>query len=419
MALFQYSAEGPTGTVSGQLMAADRAEAFAVLGRQRLQPFRLVQEEPAAPTQAQAAQKKNLSSTESQTARHGAVRLKLSQVVLFAEEISDLLGAGIRLEPALATMERRRELSGIKTLAATLRAHLREGMSFARALTVASPSFGSLFCALAAAGEASGMLPQILKRQAAYLRTLQTLRSKVLFALIYPSFLLAAAIAVTLLFIVYLIPKLTLMLDATGGSLPLGAQVVMHLSDFLKATWWLLALGGFTLWLAFRAWRALPSSAVPWSRFRLRVPFMGPMLRERFHVQFLETLSNLSSSGLPMIHALQLTQQATDNAFLQRELGSVIAHVREGVSLSRALERSGHFPPLLLDMVNVGEQTGDLPTALARAAERYDRELTKRIEKLTALVQPAIVCLMAGLVGVMAYLMVTTIFQTISGLGTT
>jgi type II secretory pathway component PulF len=140
------------------------------------------------------------------------------------------------------------------------------------------------------------------------------------------------------------------------------------------------------------------------------------VLNTRFHVQFLETLANLVGNGLSMMQAMQLTQQATDNAFLRRELDGVIRHVAEGVALSRALDRSGHFPPLLIDIVSVGEQTGHLAEALNKGAERFDRELGKRIDKMTAMIQPAIVCLMAGLVGVMAYMMITTIFQTISSM---
>ena len=132
-------------------------------------------------------------------------------------------------------------------------------------------------------------------------------------------------------------------------------------------------------------------------------------------MQFLETLANLIGSALPMAHALQLTQQATENPYLRQELSGVMNQVSEGVSLSRALDRSGHFPPLLLDMVSVGEQTGKIAESLSKAAERFDRELSKTVDKISAIIQPAIICLMAGMVGIMAYLMVSTIFQTISG----
>lgn len=413
MPSFTYSAHGPSGTVTGELNAADRAEAFAMLGKQRLQPIKLVQGEGVVTASSTA--KKAAAKVVQDSHDNGPIKLKLVQVVLFTEELSDLLAAGIQLEPALGTMERRRELSGVKTLATVLRSKIRDGMSFSKAVAATSPSFGGLFCALAAAGEASGSLPAILKRQAAYLRALQELRGKVMFAMIYPAFLIAAAVGVTLLFIVYLIPKLTELLAETGGAMPLGAQIILVISAAFKKIWWLVLMVITVGWIAFKAWRSRPESQIPWARTTLRFPLFGQILKARFYVQFLETLSNLIGSGLPMTHALQLTQQATENPYLRQELSGVMNQVSEGVSLSRALDRSGHFPPLLLDMVSVGEQTGKIAESLSKAAERFDRELSKTVDKISAIIQPAIICLMAGMVGIMAYLMVSTIFQTISG----
>lgn len=411
MPTFAYSAHGPQGVVTGELTASDRADAFAQLSKKRLQPFKL-----DASGGAVTAKKTDRSVGSDKSVPSGQIKLKLAQVVLFTEELSDLLAAGIQLEPALGTMERRRELSGLKTLAAALRAKVRDGMSFSKAVAATTPSFGSLFCALATAGEASGALPTILKRQAEYMRNLQALRGKVLFALIYPAFLIAAALGVSALFVLYLIPKLTEMLDSTGGSLPMAAQVILQFSDLAKSYWWVLAIICICAFILFKAWIVRPSSAIPYAKLQLRVPLFGPVLRTRFYVQFMETLANLVGNGLPMMHAMQLTQQATDNAFLRSELEPVIRHVGEGVALSRALDRSGHFPPLLIDIVSVGEQTGKLAEALQKGAERFDRELAKRIDKLTAMIQPLIVFLMAGMVGTMAYLMISAIFQTISGM---
>ncbi len=425
MPTFTYSANGPGGIVTGELSASDRNEAFSLLGKRRLQPFKL--DVVNAPQQAKAkaaasaktdkeARKKAATAVAVAPVSNGQIKLKLKQVLLFTEELSDLIAAGIQLEPALGTMERRRELSGIKVLAAALRAKVRDGMSFSKAIAATSPSFGNLFCALASAGEASGSLDVILKRQVQYMKSLQELRGKVIFALIYPAFLVVAALSVTALFILYLIPKLTELLDSTGGSLPLAAQLMVKTSDVFKEYWWVVAIfGAFTL-TVFNLWAKRPESQIPYARLRLRLPLFGGVLQARFYVQFLETLSNLIGNGLPMMHAMQLTQNATDNVYLRGELEPVIRNVGEGVALSKALERSGHFPPLLIDIVSVGEQTGKLAEALAKGAERFDRELSSRMEKLSAMVQPAIVCLMAGLVGTMAYLMITTIFKTISGM---
>ncbi len=412
MPSFTYSALGPSGMITGEIVAADRAEAFTLLGRKKLQPVSLeAVGDIKSPTPLAARAKSS-----GETSPGGPIRLKLQQVVLFIEELADLVGAGIQLEPALATMERRRELSGVKTLASVLRGKVRDGMSFAKAVASTSPSFGSLFCALVSAGEASGSLSTILKRQAAYMRSLAALRSKVLSAMVYPAFLIVAAVGVSLMFVLYLIPKLTEMLDSTGGSLPFAAQVVLRVSELLKSTWWMLLIGGIAAFILARAWVKRPESAIPWARFKLRLPLFGDIFKARFYVQFLETMANLLGNGLTMVHAMQLTHQAIENPHLRREFESVQRHVGEGVSLSRALDRSGQFPPLLLDMVNVGEQTGDMPSALSRAAERFDRELSKKIETLASLIQPLIVFIMAGMVGFMAYIMMTTIFETISSI---
>ncbi len=425
MPTFTYSANGPSGIVSGELSAGDRSEAFALLGKQRLQPFRLEAVNAPAAVKARAVaaagvaaeSKKKAAAVVPQAAMsNGQIKLKLAQVLLFTEELSDLIAAGIQLEPALGTMERRRELSGIKVLATALRTKVRDGMSFSKAVAATSPSFGNLFCALASAGEASGSLDVILKRQVEYMRALQVLRGKVIFALIYPAFLVAAALGVTVLFVVYLIPKLTEMLDSTGGSLPVAAQVIVKIADIVKAYWWVIGLAGVSLGLLFKAWVRRPESQVPWAKIQLRLPLLGSVMQARFYVQFLETLSNLIGNGLPMMHAMQLTQNATDNVYLRGELDPVIRNVGEGVALSKALERSGHFPPLLIDIVSVGEQTGKLSEALSKGGTRFDRELSSRIEKLSAMIQPLIICLMAGLVGTMAYLMITTIFKTISSM---
>ncbi|MFC5454805.1 type II secretion system F family protein [Prosthecobacter fluviatilis] len=415
MPTFIYSAQGPSGVITGELAASDRSEAFALLGKKKIQPI-MLEAAGDAKASASTAAKARQNAAAAEAIPGGPIRLKLPQVVLFIEELSDLVGAGIQLEPALATMERRRELSGIKTLATVLRGKVRDGMAFSKAIAATSPSFGKLFCALVSAGEASGSLGIILKRQAQYMRSLQALKSKVLSALLYPAFLIVAAVSVTLLFVVYLIPKLTEMLDSTGGSLPLAAQIILKVSDVFKASWWMIILGGIVSYILGKAWISRPESAIPWARFKLRIPLFGAIFRARFYVQFLETMANLLGNGLTMVHAMQLTHQATDNPYLRQEFESVMRNVGEGVSLSRALDRSGQFPPLLIDMVNIGEQTGDMPAALARAAERFDRELTKKIDTLAALIQPLIVCLMAAMVGLMAYLMMTTIFQTISSI---
>ncbi len=431
MAQFFYKALKPDGSLTtGELAANDRTEAFQRLDRQGLQLVSLdvggvagvagnggAAVEPKSGGSRWSFGKQKGSEAEAREAAEepaGPVKLKRAEVVLFTEELSDLLAAGLQLEPALRIMESREEKSGLKTVVRILRDRVRDGISFSNALRQASPSFGDLYCNLAAAGEVSGALPTILRRQADYLVTMQDLQSKVLFALIYPSFLVGSGIMVAVLFVTFLIPKLVKLIETTGGTLPAGAKFVIGMTDFLATFWWLIVMLIVIAVLLFR-WAIRSEQYRPvWDQQKLKLPMFGNILQTRFFVQFLETLANLIHNGLPLLRGLELARNATTNIYLKALVDKVVDYVAEGGALSRGLKRVGFFPPLLLDMVAVGEQTGDISQSLQRASERYDKELAKNIEKIGALIQPLVIMLMALIVGVMAYFMITVIFETIS-----
>ena len=441
MAVFTYQALKNDGsTAKGEVDAPDRSTAFRKLDRQGLQPISLTNKSAAAPAKAAKpkpgkpgkngkngkngkAEKKPSAESKEQTKAAkqeslptGPVRLKRQQIVMFTEELSDLLGAGVQLEPALKIMESRDELSNLKVVTQNLRRQVRDGTSFSQALRSSSSSFGELYCAMAAAGEISGALPTILRRQAQYLITVAELQSKVMFALIYPAFLVFSGVAVCVLFVTFLIPQLTDLLTSMDKELPLAAKIMQALGGFVGSYWWaIIILIAFAMWL-FQHMTSTPPYNRTWDRIKLRLPLAGPVFTQRFFVQFLETLSNLIGNGLPLLRALELTRDATVNIHLNELVSEAIDYVREGASLSRTLKRVGFFPPLLTDMIIVGEQTGDLPMALERAASRYDKELQKKIDKVTALIQPVIIVVMAVIVGTMAYMMITVILESIAGM---
>jgi type II secretory pathway component PulF len=149
---------------------------------------------------------------------------------------------------------------------------------------------------------------------------------------------------------------------------------------------------------------------------KLKLPMAGPVISSRFYVQFLETMANLVGNGLPLLRALELSRDATQNLSLRSSLNEIIAQVGDGRSLSKAMVRTGNFPALLVDMVAVGEQTGKIDLSLRRAAERYDKELNRDLNRIMALIMPTILIVMALMIGTMAYLMINAIFQTISNL---
>jgi type II secretory pathway component PulF len=414
MPIFTYKALNSKGAVSnGDIDAADRSEALRLLDRKGLQPVSIKEAsatnavtkkqvaKPAAKPipRGSAAAADAAKPTEKSD---GLLKMKRAEVVMFTEELSDMLGGGLQLEPALLAMENRQELGNLKAIATRLRQDVREGMNFSNALRRTSAGFDQLYCSL---------------RQAHYLKTLQELQSKFILALIYPAFLMISCIGVSILLVTTLIPQLTSLIKSTpGAKVPLGAEIMIGASDFMKE-WWhvilLVIIGGA---IFFKAWKDNPANTYAWDGYKLRMPLFGKLISSRFYVQFLETMANLVGNGLPLLRSLELSRDATGNLVMRKQLDTVIDQVGDGRSFTKSLNRAGVFPPLLIDMVAVGEQTGKIDISLRRAAERYDREMGKDMQRLMALVTPVILIIMAGLIGSMMYLIFTSIFQTISGL---
>jgi type II secretory pathway component PulF len=293
---------------------------------------------------------------------------------------------------------------------------VREGRSFSASLRNTSPSFGELYCNLAQAGEASGALPQILKRQVRYLTMIDELQSRVVQALIYPAFISLAGIVMIGVFMTVLVPQMTQLLTKTGQSMPFATRVLVASSGFLSHWWWaiLLTIGGTVG--TFVAYIKTEAGRLWWAEAQLKMPGVGPIMVSRFYVQFTQTLSTLVGNGIPLLNGLKLMTDATQNYYLRHLLEKIVLAVGEGGAFSRALKKVGHFPPLFIDMVTVGEQTGDMGLALEKVATRYDKELNRKIQTITALVQPVIIVAIALVVGLVAYAMVSGIFQMISGM---
>jgi type II secretory pathway component PulF len=421
MPLFSYKALSTNGTVAtGEIEAADRPDALRTLDKRGLRPVNVKESAKAAPVKKKEVapvRRKEKTGEKEEVSADGPLKLKRAEVILFTEELSDMLGAGLQLEPALKSMENRQELGSLKEVSQRIRNIVRDGVNFSVALKKVSPSFGPLYCSLAAAGEASGALDTILKRQAHYLKTLAELQSRLILAMIYPAFLILVGLGVGVVFVTTLIPQLTELIKSTpGGKIPWAIGMMMAFADFIKSWWIVIILALIGAFLFFKAWKDNEANKPKWDEMKLRMPLIGAVISSRFYVQFLETMANLVGNGLPLLRALELSRDATQNISLRSRLNGVIAQVGDGRAFSKAMIRSESFPPLLIDIIAVGEQTGKIDQSLRRAAERYDKELDKDLQRVMALIMPTVLIMMALLIGSFAYLMITAIFQTISNL---
>lgn len=406
MPSFAYSAVDSTGAITrGEIEAKTRAEAYRKLMEKKLRPVQI-----GRPEDVEA----NSAPQRSDQIRRA--RLNPKRLLQFTEELADLLDAGLQLENALRVIETREEASPIKSVAAYVRQRIREGKSFSAALRECPESFSELYVNMVAAGEAAGALENILRRQAHYTAVVIDLQKRVTMALVYPSIVFAAGILLMAIFMLFLLPQLTALLSKTGKELPLITQALIAVSTFLAHYWWAILLGIGAIFLAHKVWVGTKSGRATWDRLVLRIPLVGPVLKQRFLAQFLQTLATLVSNGVVLLNALTLVRNATANTYIKDIVQEVALQVGEGASLSRCMRKSGFFPPVLLDIVGVGEQTGKLGPALQRGAERYDKEFNSQIEKMTMLIQPATIVVVALFVGIVAYSMITGILTTVSGL---
>jgi type II secretory pathway component PulF len=415
MAVFVYQGTGARGEKkAGELEASSRSEALRRLSMDRIQPLSLTTK--ADVPVARRGGRDTVAGRSRPGAARGGVRLSSADVILFTDELSDFLHSGLQLEPALQLMESREDRSPVKTVAAFLREKVRDGTSFSEALAAASPSFGELYCNLVGAGEVSGALAPLLRRQSEHLIAMQELRGRIKLALIYPCALVIAGLLAMTVFMTVLVPQLMNLLDKTGGTMPLPTRVLVFVGTFSRHYGLPLAALGVIAVMVFFAAIRQPAGRRWWDEAKLKIPLIGSLLSSSFFAQFCQTTANLLQNGLPLLTSLKLMTRATGNVFYRGLLVRVTDLVGEGASLTRAMKSVGHFPPNLRDLVKVGEQTGELGVTMGKIGQRYDKIIQQRIDRIMSIVPLVIISAMGLMVLLIAWSMLSGIFGALHGL---
>lgn len=404
--VFKYVAiDGAGQKQLGDVEAASRSEALRQLQGMGYQPTSI--------KESGVAKQKKVKKE----AGDGSLTIKRAELIAFTEELSELLEAGLPLEPALASMEAREEDGQIKEISARLRQWITEGTPMHEGLQRISPDFDQLYCNLVRAGEASGSLQTILRQHGTYLREQQELKSKLKVALIYPAALSFACVGLALLFIFFLLPRITVLLKGMPGSeMPLGVRISTFIGDFLTDHWLKLLIAVVLAAIGAKFWFTREENLQKWDRWKLKFPLYGKVIRYGFYVQWLQTLSNLVSNGVPLVNALKLTEQTVGNRFFKGHLGKLTERVSDGYKLTKSMQATGLFAPNMVDLIGVGESTGKLARALSRASQYYDKHLGVILGSLLATITPVVLVLMALLVAGFSYTMIQAIYETINNI---
>lgn len=412
MPSFSYTAIDTAGKqVSGSIVVRNKSDVYRELESKTLTPIRV-----NAEAAGKAEKKKRSFAIGGSEEKHGPTKLKRPELVLFTEELADLLDAGMQLERALKILHERQTNASIRAVASVLRDEIREGARFSKALAKSSPSFDELYRSLVAAGEASGSLPEILRRLVVNLKQLFNLQRRTAGAMIYPLTVLLACVILLFVFSTVLMPSLSDMMEKTGQDLPMITELLIMFTDFMSKWWWVI-LGIIVISAtSFRVYIGTEKGHAWWDGYKMRMPAFGPVILGRFYAQFCHTLSNLVNNGVPLLNSLKLITRGTPNLYIRNHLENVVLDVGEGTSLAKAMETTEAFPEALVDRVAIGEQTGELGKAFSKAAAKYDEDLDVRISRLTTLVPTVMLVFVAMIVGVVAYCMINTIFGSMAGI---
>jgi type IV pilus assembly protein PilC len=341
--------------------------------------------------------------------------VKLKDMVVFSRQFSSMIGSGVAMLRTLTIMADQCENPKLKRTLEGVRKAVESGSALSEALAKYPDVFDKLYVSMVKAGEAGGILDEVLKRLADFLEARAKLNAKVKSAMVYPSVVLAVACIVFWAMLTFILPIFQNLFKTVGGELPAYTQMLINLSEFMRSLWMLLfvvCVGG-AVW-GIKTWYATESGKLQIDAFLLRLPVFGDLMRKVSIARFSRTFGTLVRSGVPMLSALDVVKDTSGNAILALSVDKINREVREGGTISKPLSKDPLFPPMVTQMVAVGEETGRLDQMLEKIADFYDMEVENAVDALTSLLEPIMVVGIGGIVGSVVVGMYLPIFTVIN-----
>ncbi|UCD87642.1 MAG: type II secretion system inner membrane protein GspF [Desulfobacterales bacterium] len=324
-------------------------------------------------------------------------RIKPAEISIATRQLSILLSAGVPLVGSLDALLSQLTNPLVKKIMAQVKESVNEGNSLAFALSQHPKAFSNVYVNMVRAGEASGSLDVVLDRLADLGEHQQALRGRLKAALTYPIFMSIIGTLVLFFLITFIVPNITQIFTEMQQALPVPTIVLINVSNFLKSFWWLILLGLSMSLLIIRQLKKTPRGHYVWDEAKLRIPIMGPINRKIAISRFGRTLGSLLQAGVPLISALQIVRNIVNNVILADVIDNAVEEIQAGKGLASPLAQSRWFPSIVVQMIFVGEQSGELETMLSKIADTYERDVESQIMAMTSMLEPVMILLM-GLV---------------------
>jgi type IV pilus assembly protein PilC len=400
MAKFAYTARTPSGDIqSGELEVQTREEVVSYLRRNRLTPVKV----------------------EEKTKKAGGggfgTGIPTKDVVIFTRQFATMINSGLPLVQSLDILAKQSENKALRAVIEEILYDVESGQTLADAMGGHPKVFTDLYKNMVAAGEAGGILDTILLRLAVFLEKADALKRKIKGAMIYPVVIFTVAGAAVSVLLLFVIPVFQSMFESAGVPLPGPTQFVIMLSNILKGYWYLIFGGVAAFVFMLKQWYKTPTGQLVLDKVMLNLPVFGPLQRKTAIARFTRTLGTLVSSGVSILDGLEITARTAGNRVIHDAIMESRASIAGGETISEPLKKSGVFPPMVVQMINVGEQTGGLDEMLTKIADFYDEEVDAAVEALLAAMEPIMIVFLGVVVGGMIIAMYLPIFDMMNAVG--
>jgi len=400
MAVFVFSGRTRGGqTISGEMEAANRE---AVVARLRSQQVIAT----AVRTKPRDITIPGLTA-----------KVSDKDIVVFTRQFATMIDAGLPLVQCLEILASQQDNKTLKKTLTEIRQAVEGGSTFAAALKQHPKVFSSLYANMVEAGEAGGILDTILNRLAGYMEKAMGLKKKVKSALIYPSTIITVAVVVVIFLLLFVIPTFKAMFEGFGAALPLPTAIVLEISRLVRSYFWAGIVATAGVIIAIRWWYGTSAGRTNIDRLLLRMPIIGILIRKVAVAKFTRTLGTLISSGVAILDGLDITARTAGNKIVEMAVLRTRASIAEGKTIAEPLRESGVFPPMVVQMIAVGEQTGALDAMLGKIADFYDEEVDTAVANLTSLLEPLLMVFLGVVVGGVVIAMYLPIFKLVTVVG--
>jgi type IV pilus assembly protein PilC len=398
MPAFTYTARALNGDLkTATIEAPNRDEVVAQLRKQRLNVVKIDEAKTAT-----AARKKK------------GGKISMRDIVIFTRQFSTMINAGLPLVQALDILAKQSENPALKDVTLAVVFDVESGHTVADALRKHPKAFTDLYVNMVAAGEAGGILDTILMRLATFMEKNDALVRKVKGAMIYPGVIMSVAAVAIVVLLIFVIPVFEKMFASVGLALPLPTRVVIAMSKFLTGYWWMVGIGLYLSFVFFKKYYASNDGKLVIDRLMLKAPILGDVLRKSAVSRFTRTLGTLIGSGVSILDGLEITAKTSGNRVIQDAIMDSRASIAGGETIAAPLQKSQVFPPMVISMIAVGEQTGGLDEMLSKIADFYDEEVDAAVSGLLSMMEPLMIVFLGVVVGGMVVAMYLPIFDMIN-----